>query len=113
MDFIRFRKNPKIFEPLKRLLGAALTYFQNYTAPHDTFCRFGFVAYRHGWWWFYAVATFWQAEPTKTRVQELTRTSILGHSHTKAKKDKAVVGVAVLPITDDAAPRVIAPTAAT
>ncbi|WP_253729462.1 hypothetical protein [Treponema sp. OMZ 857] len=34
----------KIFEPLKRLLGAALTYFQNYTAPHNTFCRFGFAA---------------------------------------------------------------------
>ena len=37
MDFIRFRKNPKIFEPLKRLLEAALAYFQNHTAPYGTF----------------------------------------------------------------------------
>ena len=33
-------------------------------------------------------------------------------SQPKAKKDKAVVGVAVVPITDDAAPRVIAPATA-
>ena len=38
------RKNPKIFEPLKRLTSAVTSYFQNYTAPHNTFCRFGFAA---------------------------------------------------------------------
>ena len=50
-----------------------------------------------GWQWFYAEATFWQAEPTKTRVQELTRTSILGHSHTKAKTADAIAGGVVVP----------------
>ena len=69
--------------------------------------------YRHGGRWFYAIATFWQAEPTKTRVQELTRTSILGHSHTQAKIVVAVVGVVVVPFTDDAVLRVILPAAAT
>ena len=68
--------------------------------------------YRHGRRWFHAIATFWQAEPTKTRVQELTRTSILGHSHTKAKIVVAVVGVVVVPFTDDAVLRVIVPTTA-
>ena len=34
----------KIFEPLKRLHGAVLSYFQKYTAPHHTFCLFGFTA---------------------------------------------------------------------
>ena len=54
--------------------------------------------YRHGRRWFHAIATFWQAEPTKTRVQELTRTSILGHSHTKAKTAAAEVREVVVPI---------------
>ena len=61
--------------------------------------------------WFHAIATFWQAEPTKTRVQELTRTAILGHGHTKAKIVVAVVGVVVVPFTDDTVLRVIVPTA--
>ncbi|QHX43274.1 hypothetical protein GWP43_07235 [Treponema vincentii] len=61
----------KIFEPLKRLLGAALTYFQTYTAPHNTFCRFGFAAYRHGWWWFQTVVSF---SLEKLIVEQCTRT---------------------------------------
>ena len=51
----------------------------------------------------------------KTRVQELTRTSILGHSHTKPKKVEAViaaVGEVDVPITDDAVLRVIVPATA-
>ena len=68
--------------------------------------------YRHGGRWFHAIATFRQAEPTETRVQELTRTSILGHSHTKAKIVVAVVGVVVVPFTDDAVLRVIVPATA-
>ena len=67
--------------------------------------------YRHGGRWFHAIATFRQAEPTETRVQELTRTSILGHSHTKAKRVVAAVGVVAVPYTDDAALRAIAPAA--
>ena len=62
-----------------------------------------------GWQWFYAEATFWQAEPTKTRVQELTRTSILGHSHTKAKTAAALIELVVEPNTDDAVVRVDEP----
>ena len=46
----------------------------------------------------------------KTRVQKLTRTSILGHSHTKAKIVVAFIGVVVVPFTDDAVLRVIVPT---
>ncbi|EPF28596.1 hypothetical protein HMPREF9195_01292 [Treponema medium ATCC 700293] len=69
-----------------------------------------FHQYRHGRRWFHAAATFRQAEPTETRVQELTRTSILGHSHTKAKIVVADVGVEADPKTDDTALRVIAPT---
>ena len=69
--------------------------------------------YRHGGRWFHAIATFWQAEPTKTRVQELTRTSILGHSQAEAKIVVAVVRVVVVPFTDDAVLRVIVPTTAT
>ena len=68
--------------------------------------------YRHGGRWFYAIATFWQAEPTKTRVQELTRMSILGYSHTKAKIVVALIGVVVVPFTDDAVLRVVVPAAA-
>ena len=68
--------------------------------------------YRHGGRWFHTIATFWQAEPTKTRVQELTRTSILGHSHPKAKIGAAAVGVVVVPKTDDAVLRVIVPATA-
>ena len=71
-----------------------------------------FHQYRHGWRWFYAVATFWQAEPAETRVQELTRMSILGHSHTKAKIEVAPIGVEAVPKTDDAAERVVVPAAA-
>jgi len=41
-----------------------------------------------------------------------TRTSILGHSHTKAKIVVAVVGLVVVPFTDDAVLRVIVPAAA-
>ena len=64
---------------------------------------------RHGWRWFHAIATFWQAEPTKTRVQELTRTSILGHSHTQAKIVVAIVRVVVVPIGTSGVIRVILP----
>ena len=35
-DFVKIQK---IFEPLKRLHGAALSYFQKYTAPPYTFLR--------------------------------------------------------------------------
>ena len=68
--------------------------------------------YRHGGRWFHAIATFRQAKPTETRVQELTRTSILGHSQPKAKIVVPVVGIVVVPFTDDAVLRVIVPTAA-
>ena len=68
--------------------------------------------HRHGRRWFHAIATFWQAEPAETRVQELTRTSILGHSHTKAKKVVARVGGVDVPNTDDAALRAAGPAAA-
>ena len=43
----------------------------------------------------------------------MTRTSILGHSQPKAKIVVAVVGVVVVPFTDDAVLRVIVPTTAT
>ena len=39
--------------------------------------------------------------------------SILGYSHTKAKIVVALIGVVVVPFTDDAVLRVIVPTAAT
>ena len=67
--------------------------------------------YRHGGLWFHAIATFWQAEPTKTRVQELTRTSILGHSHTQAQIVVAVVRVVVVPIGTSGVIRIILPAA--
>ena len=64
-----------------------------------------------GWQWFYAEATFWQAEPTKTRVQELTRTSILGHGHTQAQIVVTVVRVVVVPIGTSGVIRIILPAA--
>ena len=67
--------------------------------------------YRHGRRWFQAIATFWQAEPTKTRVQELTRTSILGHSHTQVKIVVPVVGVVVVPIGTSGVVRIVVPAA--
>ena len=67
--------------------------------------------YRHGWRWFHAIATFWQAEPTKTRVQELTRTSILGHSQPQAQIVVAVVRVVVVPIGTSGVIRIILPAA--
>ena len=77
-----------------------------------TFCRFGFAAYRHGRRWFHAIATFWQAKPTKTRVQKLTRTSILGHSHTKAKTAAPADRTVAVPQAYTADARVIVPAAA-
>ena len=68
--------------------------------------------YRHGGRWFYAIATFWQAEPTKTRVQELTRTSILGHSQPQAKIVVALVGIVVVPIRTSSVIRVVVPATA-
>ena len=88
------------------------TLYSKTRAPHNTFCRFGFAAYRQGGRWFHAIATFWQAKPTKTRVQELTRTSILGHSHTNAKMVVAADGAEVVPQTDDAVLRVKVPATA-
>ena len=67
--------------------------------------------YRHGGRWFHAIATFRQAEPTETRVQELTRTSILGHSHTQAQIVVTVVRVVVVPIGTSGVIRIILPAA--
>ena len=67
--------------------------------------------FAHGCRWFHATATFWQAEPTKTRVQELTRTSILGHSHTQVKIVVPVVGVVVVPIGTSGVVRIVVPAA--
>ena len=47
------------------------SFFQNYTAPHDTFCRFGFTAYRHGWRWFQTAVSF---SIEKLIVEQCTRT---------------------------------------
>ena len=48
----------------------------------------------------------------KTRVQELTRTSILGHSQPQAKIVVAIVWVVVVPIRTSGVIRVILPAAA-
>ena len=85
------------------------TLYSKTRAPHGTFCRFGFTVYRHGRRWFHAIATFRQAEPAETRVQELTRTSILGHSHTQTKRVAATDRVVAVPIGTSGAIRVIPP----
>ena len=68
--------------------------------------------YRQGCRWFHTIATFWQAEPTKTRVQELTRTSILGHSHTKANNAVAAARGAAVPKRTRSVARTVIPAAA-
>ena len=46
-------------------------FFKNTLHHTYTFCRFGFAAYRHGWWWFQTVVSF---SLEKLIVEQCTRT---------------------------------------
>ena len=47
------------------------TLYSKTRVPHDTFCRFGFAAYRHGGRWFQTAVSF---SIEKLTVEQCTRT---------------------------------------
>lgn len=46
------------------------THYSKTRAPHDTFCRFVFATYRHGWRRFYEAATFFHSKNSRSKIDK-------------------------------------------